>query len=177
MHVILLCTINDFPTYINLSEHIAKGHKICPTCEEGTCYYQLTYERKTSYLKHKKFLKTNYLKAQKHTILRKTYVNKSVYDGKRKDNVNARLDFVEMALQSIGKQTYMLSTCYTISKNEKRNFYECLKVECYMKILKRYVKNPHFLIIYIVEMYIIKETIKFCSDYMSTTESIGIPKS
>jgi len=33
MHAMLFCTINDFPTYCNLSRYGVKGHKTCPVCE------------------------------------------------------------------------------------------------------------------------------------------------
>jgi len=36
MHAMLLCTINDFPTYGNLSGYSVEGHKACPICEENT---------------------------------------------------------------------------------------------------------------------------------------------
>ncbi|RDY05197.1 hypothetical protein CR513_10979, partial [Mucuna pruriens] len=41
--------------------YIVKGHKTCLICEEGTCNHQPTHGRKTCYLGHKKFLKTNHL--------------------------------------------------------------------------------------------------------------------
>jgi len=36
IHAMLFCTINDFPTYGNLSGYSVKGHKTCPICEENT---------------------------------------------------------------------------------------------------------------------------------------------
>ena len=57
MHAMLLCTINDFPAYGNLSGYSVKGHYACPICEERTCYHQLKYGRKTVYLHHRRFLK------------------------------------------------------------------------------------------------------------------------
>lgn len=50
-------------------------------------------------------------------------------------------------------------------------------VERYMKILKGYVKNLRRPEASIVERYIAKEAIKFCSGYMLEAETIGIPKS
>lgn len=46
-----------------------------------------------------------------------------------------------------------------------------------MKIFKRYTKNHHRLKFLIVERYITKEVIEFCSNYLSEAESIGILKS
>jgi len=50
-------------------------------------------------------------------------------------------------------------------------------VERYMKILKGYVKNPYRPEASIIERYIAKEAIEFCTEYMSETEAIGIPSS
>jgi len=36
IHVMLFCTINDFPTYGNLSGYSVEGHKACTICEEDT---------------------------------------------------------------------------------------------------------------------------------------------
>jgi len=49
-------------------------------------------------------------------------------------------------------------------------------VERYMKILKGYVKNQYQPKASIVERYITEEVIKFCSGYIPSCESIGIPK-
>ena len=57
MRAMIFCTINDFPTYGNLSGYSVKGHKACPVCEEGTCYHQLQHGRKTVYLGHRRFLR------------------------------------------------------------------------------------------------------------------------
>ena len=56
LHAMLFCTINDFPTYGNLSGYSVKGYKTYPTCEEKTSYEQLKHERKTVYLEHYRFL-------------------------------------------------------------------------------------------------------------------------
>ena len=57
MRAMLFCTINDFPAYSNLSGYTVKGHKVCPICEDKTCYHQLKRGSKTVYLGHQKFLK------------------------------------------------------------------------------------------------------------------------
>jgi len=53
--------------------------------------------------------------------------------GKTKDNVNARLDMVEMGIQkelaphsADNKRTYLPPACHTLSKQEKTSFCECL---------------------------------------------------
>jgi len=35
------CTINDLPTYGNLSGYSVKGHRACPIYEEDTSYLQM----------------------------------------------------------------------------------------------------------------------------------------
>ena len=42
----LFCTINDFPTYGNLSGYNVKGHRACLICKEDTSYVQLKHGRK-----------------------------------------------------------------------------------------------------------------------------------
>ncbi|RDX81185.1 hypothetical protein CR513_38167, partial [Mucuna pruriens] len=49
--------------------------------------------------------------------------------------------------------------------------------ERYIKILKSYVENSHLPKASIVKSYIAEEAIKFCTGYMSATESIRVPKS
>lgn len=46
-----------------------------------------------------------------------------------------------------------------------------------MKIFKGYTKNHHRPEDSIVERYTIQEVFEFCSNYLSETESIGVPKS
>ena len=54
-------------------------------------------------------------------------------NGKTKDGLNAHLDLIEMnirgklALIQMGKSTYLPSTCYIMSKDEKISFCQCLK--------------------------------------------------
>ncbi|CAM8908154.1 unnamed protein product [Rhodiola kirilowii] len=36
MRAMLMCTINDFPPYGNLSGYSIKGYKACPVCGDGT---------------------------------------------------------------------------------------------------------------------------------------------
>ena len=57
LRAMLFCTINDFPTYENLSGYNVKGHCACPICEEDTSYVQLKHGRKIVYTWHRHFLK------------------------------------------------------------------------------------------------------------------------
>ena len=56
LHEMLFCTINDFPTYENLSGYSVKDHRAFPICEEDTSYIQLKHGRKTIYTRHRLFL-------------------------------------------------------------------------------------------------------------------------
>uniref|UniRef100_A0A151UDV0 Transposase-associated domain-containing protein n=1 Tax=Cajanus cajan TaxID=3821 RepID=A0A151UDV0_CAJCA len=60
LHAMILCTINDFPTYGNLSGYSVKGHHACPICEKQTSYLQLKHGKKTVYIRHRKFLRPNH---------------------------------------------------------------------------------------------------------------------
>ena len=56
LRAMLFCTINDFPTYENLSGYSVKGHHACPICEEHTSYIQLKHGRKIEYARRQRFL-------------------------------------------------------------------------------------------------------------------------
>ena len=60
IRAMLFCTINDFPTYGNLSGYSVKGHHACPIYEEDTSYIQLKHGRKTIYTRHRRFLKPHH---------------------------------------------------------------------------------------------------------------------
>ena len=57
----VFCTINDFPTYGNLSGYSVKGHLTCPIIEKGTSFIQLKHGKKTIYTRHRRFLKPYHL--------------------------------------------------------------------------------------------------------------------
>ena len=70
-------------------------------------------------------------------------------NGKTKDGVNARLDMLEMGIRQQlaprpdGKQTYLPPACYTLSKNERKSFCECLHD---IKVPQGYCSNVKSLI-------------------------------
>ena len=57
LRALIFSTINDFPTYGNLSGYSVKGHHACPICEQGTSYIQLKHGKKIVYTRHRRFLK------------------------------------------------------------------------------------------------------------------------
>ncbi|CAM8914546.1 unnamed protein product [Rhodiola kirilowii] len=56
MRAMLMCMINDFPAYGNLSGYSIKGYKSCPVCGEGTHARNLSNYRKMVYMGHRCFL-------------------------------------------------------------------------------------------------------------------------
>ncbi|XP_031119027.1 uncharacterized protein LOC116022441 [Ipomoea triloba] len=56
LRAMIFCTINDFPTYGNLSGYTTKGAKACPICEDETNDLWLSNSRKNVFMSHRKFL-------------------------------------------------------------------------------------------------------------------------
>ena len=56
LRAMVFCTINDYPTYGNLSGYSVKGHHACPICEKNTTFLQLKHGKKTVYTRHQRFL-------------------------------------------------------------------------------------------------------------------------
>ena len=52
----LLWTINDFPTYGNLSGYSVKGYHTCPICGENKCSKRLEHGKKIFYIGHRWFV-------------------------------------------------------------------------------------------------------------------------
>ncbi|XP_056697847.1 uncharacterized protein [Spinacia oleracea] len=52
----IYCTINDFPAYGNLSDHVTKGYKACPICENDTKAIHLEKCNKKVYMSTRVFL-------------------------------------------------------------------------------------------------------------------------
>jgi len=64
-------------------------------------------------------------------------------NGKTKDDLNSHLDLIDINIRGklppiqVGKQTYLPTTCYTMLKEEKVSFCQCLKgVKVSMQDLK-----------------------------------------
>ncbi|XP_042969103.1 uncharacterized protein LOC122301789 [Carya illinoinensis] len=61
LHVALLWTINDFPTYGKLSGWSTKGKLACPSCNADTDSSWLKYGRKHCYIGHRRFLQPDHM--------------------------------------------------------------------------------------------------------------------
>ena len=57
LRAMVFCTINDYPTYGNLSGYSVKGHHSCPISEKNMSFFQLKHRKKTIYTRHRRFLK------------------------------------------------------------------------------------------------------------------------
>ncbi|XP_058725960.1 uncharacterized protein LOC131597270 [Vicia villosa] len=159
MRAMLFCTINDFPAYGNLLRNAFNREQengIAPKALTGEEVYGRVKDVNVLFGKdQKKATHTNIWKKRsvffdlpywwsldvRHCI-DVMHVEKNVCDsvigtllnvqGKTKDNVNARLDMIEIGIrqqlapQSAGKRTYLPPACHTLSKDEKRSFCECL---------------------------------------------------
>jgi len=87
------------------------------------------------------------------------HVEKNVFDnligtllninGKTEDGLNAHLDLIEMNIRGelapieMGKRTYLPPACYTMSKDEKISFCQCLKG---VKVLQGHSSNVKSLV-------------------------------
>ncbi|XP_073030675.1 uncharacterized protein [Primulina eburnea] len=56
LKAVLLWTINDFPSYGNLSGCTTHGYYACPVCKEDTCAKHLENGKKMSFVGHRRFL-------------------------------------------------------------------------------------------------------------------------
>jgi len=89
LHAMVFCTINDYPTYGNLSGYSVKGHHACPICEINMSFFQLKHGKKMVYTRHRRFLKHYHLYrrlkkafngSQENEIVPKPLNGKEVYD-------------------------------------------------------------------------------------------------
>ncbi|KAL6276912.1 hypothetical protein ACE6H2_020513 [Prunus campanulata] len=100
----LLWTINDFPTYGNLSGCVVKGYKACPICGDDTPSHRVCWKKKSKFfdLEYWKYLPVRH-------ALDVMHIEKNVCDsiigtlleipGKNKDGIAARLDLLNMGVK------------------------------------------------------------------------------
>nr|GEW08703.1 hypothetical protein [Tanacetum cinerariifolium] len=81
LFAMIYCTINDFPTYGNLSGYGTKWEKACPVCDNGTHSRWLTNCRKTIYMRHRRAL-------HRHHPYRK---KENLFDGTSEDRPMPKL--------------------------------------------------------------------------------------
>lgn len=60
MHACLCWTVNDFPTYANLSGRRTKGRVACPICANYTHSIWLKHGKKHIYMGHRRWLRHNH---------------------------------------------------------------------------------------------------------------------
>ncbi|CAM8947720.1 unnamed protein product [Rhodiola kirilowii] len=91
MRAMLMCTINDFPAYGNLSGYSIKGYKACPICGEETHARHLKNCRKMVYMGHRRFL------SRHHPNRRK----KAAFNGETEHGIEPRPASGDEILQKI----------------------------------------------------------------------------
>jgi len=60
MFAVLIWTMQDFPTYANLSGWSTKGFLACPNCHKDTFSHRLKHGRKWCYMGHRRFLELDH---------------------------------------------------------------------------------------------------------------------
>ena len=60
LHASILQTINDFPTYENLSGWSTKGYLVCPICNRDASSLYLKHGQKICFMGHRRFLSANH---------------------------------------------------------------------------------------------------------------------
>ncbi|KAG8480732.1 hypothetical protein CXB51_025390 [Gossypium anomalum] len=86
----LLCTINDFPAYANLSGWSTKGHYACPCCAAQTCSKWLYNGKKFSYMGHRRWLDENH----KFRFQRTLFDGTEEYRGAPEQTVGSKILFM-----------------------------------------------------------------------------------
>ncbi|XP_075645873.1 uncharacterized protein LOC142617065 [Castanea sativa] len=131
MHAALLWTINDFPTYADLSGWSTKGALACPSCNYNPQSRWLKHGRKFSYIGHRRFLdrdhefhnhdkefdgRTDFSKAPdivpRSEIIAQTEPMVNVVFGKKKDNLTNKRKRGEDALCIWKKRSIFFSLPY-----------------------------------------------------------------
>ncbi|RVW35629.1 hypothetical protein CK203_106307 [Vitis vinifera] len=196
LRVILLWTINDFPAYGNLAGCTVKGYYACPICGEGTYSKRLKHEY-WKYLHVRHNLDVMHIEKNVCESIIGTLFN---IPRKTKDGLNARLDLVEMGLRNLVsledlklfglkshdyhalmQQLLPVALRSVLPKHVRLcgpvYFRWMYPFERYMKVLKGYVRNHNRPEGCIAECYLAEEAVEFCTEYLSGTDAIGIPKS
>ncbi|KAG8483202.1 hypothetical protein CXB51_022201 [Gossypium anomalum] len=86
----LLWTINDFPTYANLSGWSTKGRYACPCCAAQTCSKWLYNGKKFSYMGHRRWLDENH----KFRFQKTLFDGTEEYRGAPKQTVGSEILFM-----------------------------------------------------------------------------------
>ncbi|CAL2247277.1 unnamed protein product [Prunus armeniaca] len=152
---VLLWTINDFPTYGNLSSCVVKGYKACPICGDDTPSHRVCWKKKSKFfdLEYWKYLHVRH-------VLDVMHIEKNVCDsiigtlleipGKNKDGIAARLDLLniwvktDLRLEYGQRRTHLPPGPWNLSREEKRavcnSFYGMKVSEGYCSDIKNLVR-------------------------------------
>ncbi|KAH0751289.1 hypothetical protein KY290_030521 [Solanum tuberosum] len=142
LHAALLWTINDFPTYGNLSGWSTKGKLACPCCNRETSSIRAN-GKKQCYMGHRHFLPLNH----------KWRNDKKSFDG----TVNRRLPPNTLSGDDILDQVADLDGLPLTNDQKKK--------------VKLFIRNGSCVEGSIAEGYIANEFTTFCSRYLHTMET------
>nr|GEZ38870.1 hypothetical protein [Tanacetum cinerariifolium] len=147
LFAMIYCTINDFPSYGNLSGYGTKREKACPVCKNGTHSRWLTNCRKTIYMGHRRAL-------HRHHPYRK---KENLFDGTSEDRSMPKL----------------MDGYATLSQVADLNIAFGKKVKAPPK---RYVWNRYRPEGIIIQGHAAEEVVQFCTNYMDDVTDIGLPQ-
>ncbi|KAL6286413.1 hypothetical protein ACE6H2_010803 [Prunus campanulata] len=190
LRVALLWTINDFPTYGNLSGCVVKGYKACPICGDDTPSHSAAFNGKPEYgtplepltgeeVLHMVEGPWNLSRAEKRAVCNSFYGMK-VPEG-YSSNIKNLVSLQDSRL--LGLKSH---DCHTLMQQllpvEIRSVLEkparwMYPFERYMKVLKGYVQNRTHPEGCIAERYIAEEAVEFCTEHLSDISTIGVPSS
>ncbi|KAF7152381.1 hypothetical protein RHSIM_Rhsim01G0150600 [Rhododendron simsii] len=172
MRATMWWTVHDWPAFGDISGWRTKGHYACYPCNDEPFYESL--RSKTAYLNHRAYLPDNHPERRK----------KAAYDGKNKDTDKGRNDLEDRGIRKELWLTQRLDGSYikprssfSLTPQQKEEFFEFLKsvkypdgyaanISRFLGKLKRFVSNRARPEGSIVEAYIVKECITFCSMYL-----------
>ncbi|KAL5579062.1 hypothetical protein UlMin_011504 [Ulmus minor] len=195
LKVVLLWTINDFPTYGNLSACTTKGYKACPVCHYRIDSKRLLHGRKCTYGGHRKYLpKDHKFRKQKKLFdgheehrqppipLTGDEILRWVVDVNNLDTIQEELVTTLCLLEN-----YFLPTFFDVMVHLTVHLIREVKLcgpvwyhwmypfERYMKVLKGYVRNGSKPEGCIAECYIAEEALEFCAEHLQNMSTVGVP--
>ncbi|XP_074283850.1 uncharacterized protein LOC141608390 [Silene latifolia] len=189
----LFCTINDFPSYGNLSGYKVKGKKPCPMCEDDMKSTYLTHSRKYVYMDNRRFLKRFHPYRKKklpfngkveEEVARKALSEKEVVDPETLDAL--QVDVTETLCQF---EMYFPPSFFDIMVHLILHLVQEIKLcgpvflrwaypfERHMVTLPDKVKNPARPEASIIQGIISEMVTEFCSEFVSKLQAIGLPRS
>nr|GEY92740.1 hypothetical protein CTI12_AA060390 [Tanacetum cinerariifolium] len=168
MKAVVLSTIFDFLGYANLSWWSTKGEYACPLCASNTTSKWLDHGRKWCYMGHRKWLQANH-HSRKDTRsfdgpVELGYPPIPLYG----DDVLDQLQCVDFLVESVDTGDFMFkSTERPKGSGTKFNTFRWM-----YSIERSYINNKAYPEGSIPEEYLARESLTFCSRYLSGVETL-----